>query len=492
MTAPVLELRGIRKRFGSVQALRGADFVLASGEIHALLGENGAGKSTLMHVAYGIVHADAGEIHCDGVPAAIRSPRDARARGIGMVHQHFTSVPALTAEENVRLALGPAGWGRRLDWGRSAVLERLWAGLVPSARVAELSVGLRQRLEIVKALAADARILLLDEPTAVLAPREVEELLSAIRAFAQEGGAVVLITHKLAEVLAAAHQVTVLRHGRVTFSGATAGQSEESLARAMIGTTVEEGQEARGVHARQGVREVAVRAEQLVVPPLEGRGPGLQDASFEIRAGEIVGVAAIEGNGQRELLLAVAGLLSLSAGRLEVASPTVLVPEDRTTEGLIPALSVVENTVLGWPGRAPWRRGPWLDWARARAHTAALLERHAVRAPSLDVPAATLSGGNQQKLVLARALEQRPRVLVAENPTRGLDIQATVTIQGRLRQAAEEGAAVLLYSTDLDEVRSLAERILVVAGGRVRWFEAGATRDALGSAMLGLSPQAAA
>jgi ABC-type uncharacterized transport system ATPase subunit len=477
-----IELRGIVKRFGSVQALRGADFVVVPGRVHALLGENGAGKSTLMHVAYGMVAADAGEIHVDGVLVAIRSPRDARALGIGMVHQHFTSVPALSVRENVLLA------GGRLEAHRgNGVLGQLWRGLDPDALVESLSVAEKQRLEIVKALAAGARVLLLDEPTAVLAPAEVDELLAAIRLFAAHGGAVVLITHKLDEVLAVAEEVTVLRHGRVTLQGPIEGQSEASLAEAMIGQAVMPASPASVNAPPPAGARVVVELDEASVAPLEGRGPGLRQASLALRAGELVGVAAVEGNGHRELLLALAGLLPLTAGTRRVEEPVVLVPEDRTTEGLIPGFTLTENMVLGLEGS--WRRGPWVDWGSARQRTAALLPEFDVRAPSADALAGMLSGGNQQKLILARALEASPGVLVVENPTRGLDVLASAAVHRRIREAAARGVAVLVYSSDLDEVLDLSQRLLVVARGQVTGMPATAGRDEVGAAMLGVTAE---
>lgn len=485
MTMPSLELTGISKRFGSVQALRGADFVLAPGEVHALLGENGAGKSTLMLVAFGLVHADAGDTRVFGRRVAIRSPRDARALGIGMVHQHFTSIEALTVEENIRLGQGGKGartQGRKgakaqgTTWG-----ERLWTGLDPGARVETLSVALRQRLEIAKALATGARILLLDEPTALLAPSEVTELIELIGAFAAEGGSVALITHKLPEAFSAADRVTVLRKGAVTYSGPLVGQTERSLAEAMIGEPMRGGsalaEAATGAAA--AAKATASRAERPIAVRL---GTG----QITIHAGELVGIAAVEGNGQRELLRAVAGLPSPMQGQVDAASPAAFVPEDRTTEGLIPQMSVTENLVLGLPDDPRWARRRMLDWEAARARTAEVLRQFRIDATGPDAPARTLSGGNQQKVVLARALERAPRVLVAENPTRGLDLRATAQVHDRIRAAAREGTAVLLYSTDLDEVLALAERVLVVHRGEVREAPPGAGRAAVGEMMLGL------
>jgi simple sugar transport system ATP-binding protein len=478
-------MRGVIKRFGSVQALRGADFTLAPGELHALLGENGAGKTTLMHVAFGLVRPDAGEIVVGGVPRAVGSPRVARRLGIGMVHQHFTSVPALTVAENVALAAGwPVAPGALRDRVR-AVAERFGLPLDPDARAGSLSVAVKQRLEIVKALASDARILLLDEPTAVLAPGEADELLRVVRGFTQAGGSAVLITHKLDEALDTADRVTVLRQGAVVFSGPVAGQTAASLAAAMVGdATPRDGAREASPIEPAGDAPVLVRLDELEVPRESGYGIAVRRATLSIQAGEIVGVAAVEGNGQRELLRAVAGRLQPLRGRREVAGPVAFIPEDRTTEGLIPSLTLTENVVLGSRHDDPWIRRGRVDWKVARAHTASLLREFGVSASGPDAPAATLSGGNQQKVVVGRELARQPRVVVAENPTRGLDLRATQAIHGRLREAAATGAAVLVYSSDLDEVLALAGRLLVASRGVISPVPAGASRARIGELMV--------
>ena len=481
---PVLALRGISKRFGSVQALRGADFAVAPGELHALLGENGAGKTTLMHVAFGLVRPDAGDISVDGIPRAVGSPRVARRLGIGMVHQHFTSIPALTVAENVALATGWPVAPDPLKARVQAVAERFGLPLEPDARVGGLSVALKQRLEIVKALASDARILLLDEPTAVLAPGEAEELLRMVRAFTDGGGAAVLITHKLDEALDAADRVTVLRQGAVAFAGAVAGQTSASLVAAMVG--MGQGDDGRDQPFAQpaGDAPVLVRLEELEVPRESGYGLAVRRATLTIRAGEIVGVAAVEGNGQRELLRAVAGRVQPLRGRRDVAGPIGFIPEDRTTEGLIPALSLVQNVVLGSRHDDPWIRRGRVDWKVARARTASLLQEFGVVASGPDAAAASLSGGNQQKVVVGRELARQPRVVVAENPTRGLDLRATEAIHARLRRAAADGAAVLIHSSDLDEVLELAGRLLIATRGSISEAPSGATRAEIGELMV--------
>ena len=484
---PRLELRSIAKRFGPVQALRGADFTLRPGEIHALLGENGAGKTTLMHVAYGLVKPDAGTVLLDGQPAAIGSPRDARRHGIGMVHQHFTSIAALTVAENVALE---TGWRLRRGELRSrviAVAGRFGMPLDPDARAESLSVGMLQRLEIVKALAGDARVLLLDEPTAVLAPQEADELLATVRRFADTGGAAVLITHKLREALAAADRVTVLRRGSVVLTGDAHEQTADALAAAMIGEgsarSLAQDRHAAG-DASAGSGPALVAATALVIPSQSG-APAIRGADLEVRGGEIVGIAAVEGNGQRELLRAIAGLTEPSGGTLKVAQPVAFVPEDRISEGLIPSLSLAENYVLGTLGRLPLASGLRVDWAAARRRTAELIDRADVRTGGPTSIAATLSGGNQQKFVVARALDIGPRVIVAESPTRGLDLHASAAVHGQLRRAAAGGSAVIVHSSDLDEVLAIATRVIVVASGRVMSVPPQADREAIGRLMLG-------
>ncbi len=483
---PALELEGIHRRFGSVQALRGADFALLPGELHALLGETGAGKSHLMLIAAGLVRPDSGVVRIGGIVRPALSPRLTRRLGIGMVHQHFTSVPAFTVAENVALAAGWSVEPSRLRLRVKQLCENVGLPLDPDARVERLSVGLRQRLEIVKALAAEASILLLDEPTAVLAPAEVEDLLDVIRRFTVAGGAAVLITHKLDEALSAADRVTVLRRGEVVLA-ATAGDLDgPTLAAAMIG----EGAPATGNStATAGPSPDAsapplVQVESLDVARDGGFGIALRGATLVARPGEIVGIAAVEGNGQRELLRAVAGRIVPLRGRRQVAEPIAFIPEDRTTEGLIPEMTLTENLVLGSSPSDPWLRGRTVDWSLARSRMTELLEEYAIAAPGAEVPASALSGGNQQRVVVARELSRRPRVIVAENPTRGLDIRATVTIHERLRAAAASGAAVLFHSSDLDEVLELATRIVVANRGSLVEAPAGASREAIGALML--------
>jgi len=484
---PALQLAGIHKRFGSVEALRGADFVLAPGEVQALLGENGAGKTTLMQVAYGITRPDAGQILVDGVARSLGSPGQARRLGIGMVHQHFTAVPALTVAENIALAAGWSGKPRLIE-SRAAVLSHdLGLPLDPGQRAGRLSVALKQRLEIVKALASEPRVLLLDEPTAVLAPAEADELLQFVRRFALNGGSAVVITHKLDEALRAADRVTVLRQGVVTHTGPVAAQTVDLLARAMIGSAPDLPLATSGAPPRASSRDpgsVLVRLDALEVSRESGYGIAVRRAALAIRAGEIVGVAAVDGNGHRELLRAVAGRLPPLRGRLEVAGPIAFVPEDRTSEGLISDLTLAENVALGRTRDAPWIRNGRISWREARRHTAELLQQFEIVASGPQAKAGSLSGGNQQKLILARELSRAPAVIVAENPTRGLDVGSTAAVHARIRAAASAGSAVLFHSTDLDEVLQLAHRVVVMTRGVLSEAPSSASREEIGAMML--------
>lgn len=403
-----------------------------------------------------------------------------------MVHQHFTSIPAFTVAENVALAAGwpvaPESLRRRVG----ELGERTGLPLDPDAKVERLSVGMRQRLEIVKALAADARILLLDEPTAVLAPAEVDDLLRVIRRFTASGGAAVLITHKLDEALSAADRVTVLRRGEVVLAGGVAEQAPGSLATAMVGASALDDPPERsgGVDPAHSPGRPLVRLERVDVAREGGFGIAVRAATLSVGAGELVGVAAVEGNGQRELLRVVAARVHPLRGLREVAEPLAFIPEDRTTEGLIPEMTLTENLVLGSSRGEPWLRGSTVDWPLAHARTAALLQEYAVAAPGPWVSAGSLSGGNQQRLVVARELSKGPAVVVAENPTRGLDVRAAAAIHARLRRVAASGAAVLFHSSDLDEVLALATRLVVARRGELLEPPPGATREAIGALML--------
>lgn len=468
----VLALSGITKRYAATVALEDVTIRVRRGTVHALLGENGAGKTTLMRIAFGLTAPDAGRVST--ADRVIATPADAIDAGIGMVHQHFTNVPAMTVAENV--SLGGRG---RFDQKRAAervadIARRTGLALDPKARVERLSVGAQQRLEIVKALAQDARILILDEPTAVLAPEETEELLRWLRAFASAGNAVVLITHKLREALAIADDVTVLRRGRVAMSGSASGATAESLSAALLGeelSTMER-------NAPAAVGDIVASLSN--VDAVDDRGVAvLRKVTLSVRGGEIAGIAAVEGAGQRELLRVLADRLKPSTGTVDLPPSSAFVPEDRQRDALILDFSPTENVVLKGAGA---RRGR-IPWLAERRRTRVLVSDYDVRGGDAARNVRALSGGNQQKLVLARELEGNPPLVVAENPTRGLDIRASRAVHDRLRVAAANGAAVVVYSSDLDEVLSIATRMFVIHAGHLR--EMPLDRDLVGRAMLG-------
>jgi ABC-type uncharacterized transport system ATPase subunit len=475
----VLALQGISKRFGNTVALDDVSLVVRRGTVHALVGENGAGKTTLMRVAFGLVAPDAGVVSISGIPRRIRSAADAIVAGLGMVHQHFTNVPAMSVAENV--ALGDRG-RFRIDAARRRVAEigtRTGLALDPDALVTDLPVGAQQRLEIVKALARNARMLILDEPTAVLAPHQSDELLRWLSVFADEGNAVVLITHKLHEALSVADDVTVLRRGKRVLSSPAAEVAEASLAAAMLGEdfTQRDGGKEPATHG-----DVVASVSNATIAGDRGI-TAVRGATFHVRAGEIVGIAGVEGAGQRELLRALSGRTDVASGKVTLPSSIGFVPEDRHRDALALDFSMVENLALEG---ASTRRG-MMPWRALRERSETLVREYDIRgADRVDREAVrNLSGGNQQKLVLARALDNRPALLVVESPTRGLDIRATAAVHERLRAAADAGTAVVVYSSDLDEVLSLANRFLVIHAGVVR--ETSFDLGEIGRAMLGVA-----
>lgn len=484
--APLLQLDGLSHRFGSVQALDAASLTVRRGTVHALLGENGAGKTTLMRAVFGLLEPDAGRLLWDGRALTVPSPAAALRTGIGMVHQHFTLVPAMTVAENVALggsgAFDPAVAEQRVR----DVAARAGLALDAHARVESLPVGAQQRCEIVKALARDVQLLILDEPTAVLAPGEAAELLAWMRRFADAGHAVVLITHKLRDALAVADDVTVLRRGRTVFTARAADATEQQLAEAMIGAgdrTAAYTLAATGPAPSTGDRRDPQSPVVLSLDDAcwrDARGvERVRHASLQIRAGEIVGVAAVEGAGQHELLRLLAGRYEATAGRVRRPARVGFVPEDRHRDALLLDAPLYENAALRGAGE---RRGR-MPWSTLRERTAGLLTRFDVRAPGAAAVARTLSGGNQQKFVLGRELDGQPEALVVENPSRGLDFKATAAVQQSLRDARDSGTAVVVYSSDLDEVLLLADRVVVMYAGTVT--EVRADRDAVGRAMLG-------
>jgi general nucleoside transport system ATP-binding protein len=471
-----LELRDVDKSFGSTPALVGAMLRVRPGSVHALLGENGAGKSTLMHIAYGLLQPDRGSIVIAGRVVRFRSPADAIAAGIGMVHQHFALVRPMSVAENLSLGLRGLYDRRRAFQRVQAIEQRTGLRLDPAAQVSDLPVGAQQRVEIAKALARDAGILILDEPTAVLAPPEAAELLAWIRDFRSAGHAVILITHKLQEAAAVADEVTVLRRGVVALSAPAGAVDETALVVAMLGRQPRPRQ---GARMQSSVGAVVLGARGVQLAASAGVAP-LRGADLEVRSGEIVGIAAMEGAGQHELLRILAGRLVPDAGEVRHPADVAFVPEDRQRDALIAGMSLTQNVALRKLGERSGR----VSWSAVEQQTARLLRDFDVRASGPDARAGQLSGGNQQRLVLARELASNPPAIVAENPTRGLDVPATESVHQLLRREAARGAGVLLYSSDLDEVLGVADRVVVMREGRVH--PVGMDREEVGRAMLGV------
>ncbi|WP_437481924.1 ABC transporter ATP-binding protein [Sorangium sp. So ce1014] len=505
----VLEARGITKRFSGVLANDRVDLDLGEGEIHALLGENGAGKSTLMNILYGLVRPDEGELRRSGRPVSLRSPSDAIALGIGMVHQHFMLIPVFTVAENIVLGAEPVRRGL-LDRGSASaevrgLSARYGLDVDPDARVEDLPVGVQQRVEILKALYRKAEILILDEPTAVLTPQEVDELFRVLRGLTSRGVSVLFITHKLREVLAVADRVTVMRAGKVVGAAIPAETDERGLAAMMVGREVV----LQVSKAPARPKAVVLEVERLGVAGRRGSGgDAVRDVSFSVRAGEILGIAGVQGNGQTELVEAVTGLSPARDGRVLLrgrdvtgALPRALiergvshVPEDRQRHGLVLSYSVADNLVLCTYHRAPFAvRGVLRDDAREE-NARRLIKAYDIRAPGPGTPVSALSGGNQQKVILAREMSRPVELLVASQPTRGVDVGSIEHIHREIVAARDAGAAVLLVSAELDEILALSDRIAVMYRGRlVAMRDAGAvSRTELGMLMAGVLPGEAA
>nr|MDQ3823513.1 ABC transporter ATP-binding protein [Actinomycetota bacterium] len=497
---PVLELAGITKRFPGVVANDGVDFDLRRGEVHALLGENGAGKSTLMNVVYGLYHPDEGEIRIKGKRVTIGSPREAIDHGIGMVHQHFMLIPVMTVAENIVLASEPTKSGILLDYDAAAQRVRELArtfrfAVDPNQRIENITVGQQQRVEIMKALFRNADILILDEPTAVLTPQEATELFKILESLKNEGISIIFISHKLNEVLDVADRITVLRRGKKVETVPAGSATEDGLARLMVGRDVL--LRVDKDEARPG--EPLLKVDGLTV--VDDRGlEAVRDVSFDVRAGEIVGIAGVDGNGQSELIDAITGLRPTAAGRVVVAGEDVTahsvkdsldaglghIPEDRQRRGLVLEFSLAENLALHDYDHPPDSRLGWLFPRRIVARARRLLQEFDVRGGGPQTRASALSGGNQQKVILAREVSRGPRVLVAAQPTRGLDVGAIEFVHRRLVEERDAGKAVLLVSLELEEVLSLSDRILVIYEGRiVAEFPPTVSQEELGVAMTG-------
>jgi ABC-type uncharacterized transport system ATPase subunit len=475
----LVEMRNIVKRFPGVLANFKVSFDVRAGEVHALLGENGAGKSTLMRQLYGLYQPDEGEILIDGKPYVFRSPADAIRAGIGMIHQHFMLVPTLTVAQNVALGLRSSR-EPLLDLDR--VTKRIWElseayGLKvdPGAYVWQLSVGEQQRVEIMKALYRGASLIILDEPTAVLTPQEVKDLFATLRRMVQEGHSLVFISHKLYEVMDISDRVTVLRDGKVIGTRKTREVTRDELVKMMVGRELKELEP----------RPLKPGPAMLKIEGLKTMGDrgaeALHGIDLEIRAGEILGLAGVSGNGQRELAECLAGMRKATAGRISIAGNDITnatlnqridagmayIPEERMRDGAIREFSVEENIYLHDHSSSQYTRGIFLDFPRMESHAIDLVNEYALKTPSLDTPLKNLSGGNIQKLIMARELSRSPKVLIAAQPTRGVDIGATEYIHQRLLAQREAGTAILLISEDLDEIRTLSDRIAVIYEGRI-------------------------
>lgn len=475
-----VELRGITKRFGDVLANDRIDLAVPAHSIHAIIGENGAGKSTAMNILYGFYGADDGEIRIDGRPRSITSPRDAIRIGLGMVHQHFMLVEPLTVTENIILGAEPVS-GMVIDYTRARARVRELSGqyglkVDPDARVGDLSVGQRQRVEILKTLYRGARILILDEPTAVLTPQEVSELFAILQGLRAQDKTIIIITHKLAEVLAISDDITVMRDGKVVGSLPTKEATAEGLARLMVGREVL--LRVRKEAATPGPPLLEV--QNLSLRGAEGK-PLVDDVSFQIRGGEILAIAGVEGNGQTELVEMLAGLREPSTGQILLEgkpvtnlSPHALkrhrvahIPEDRHRRGLLLPFDLTQNTILGVHRDSPVSGAMLLNQAVISERARRLVKEFDVRPGNVELPARALSGGNQQKLIVAREFDIKPKLLLVAQPTRGVDIGAIEFIHKKIIELRDSGAAVLLVSAELDEVLSLGDRVIVMYEGRI-------------------------
>ncbi len=497
-----LELAGITKRFGALVANDHIDLTVEPGEIHCLLGENGAGKSTLMNVLFGLLHADEGEIRIDDEPVRFADPGDAVRRGIGMVHQHFMLVPVFSVAENVVLGFEPTRGGGFLDHRKARkdirrLSQEFGLEVNPDALVEHLPVGAQQRVEILKALIRDAKVLILDEPTAVLTPQEIEALFRIMRSLALAGRSILFITHKLKEVLAVADRITVMRLGKVVGAADPTAVDEAELAAMMVGRSVE--LVVRKEPPKPGPVVLELRGVRIV----DARGVAVVDGvDLEVRAGEIVALAGVQGNGQTELSEAVCALRNPEAGTIRLDSTDLTkatpkaalragvanVPEDRQVDGLVLGMSIADNLVLDLFDREPFARHGARDLARVAADGEIKLAEFDIRAPSARETVGNLSGGNQQKVVVARELSRPVKLLVASQPTRGLDVGSIEYVHRRIIEERDRGAGVLLVSSELDEVLALGDRIAVMYRGRIVGIVGpSAGRDRIGLMMAGIA-----
>ena len=475
------ELRGITKRFPGVVANDGVNLSISTGEVLALIGENGAGKSTLMNVLYGIYRADEGELLIDGLAVHFSSPADAIAAGIGMVHQHFMLVPVMTVAENVVLGVEPTGRFGSLDIAEARrmvreVSDKYNLELDPDALIEDLPVGVRQRVEIVKVLMRDAKIVVFDEPTAVLTPSEILEFFEIVRTLVAAGKGVIFITHKLKEALTIADRINVLRRGKVVGEATPSTTDENRVAEMMVGRAVQLVVDKRA--AAPGDTVLALRNVSVVEP--DGRTV-VDDVSFEVRSGEIVGIAGVQGNGQTELVEAIAGLRRVAGGSMSLsgrdmtqdsprerhAAGMAHIPEDRQRQGLVVDMSITENLVLTRYHDAEFSNGVRMNWSAAAEKAAAMVDAYDIRTSDPAQAASTLSGGNQQKVIVARELSRDITVAVAAQPTRGIDVGSIEYVHAQMVKERDAGVAMLVVSTELDEVMSLSDRVLVMYRGKI-------------------------
>ncbi|MCB0101230.1 MAG: ABC transporter ATP-binding protein [Anaerolineales bacterium] len=496
-----LEMRGITKRFPGVLASDHVNFDVKSGEVHALLGENGAGKSTLMKILYGLYHPDEGTVLLNGEPVTISSPTDSINLGIGMIHQHFMLVPTLTVAENVALGL-PSSRGALTDLdkvsNRILELAKIYGLKIdPDAYVWQLSVGQQQRVEIIKALYRGAALLILDEPTAVLTPQEVDELFVIMRQMVRDGHALIFISHKLHEVVEICNRVTVLRNGRTIGTRPTAETTKQALANWMVGREV-------GFAPDRGETKLGeVRLSLDNVQCGSDRGtPGLRGVSFDVCSGEILGFAGVSGNGQRELAESITGLRKVTSGKVYLEGQDITnmspgdimermlsyIPEERMRDGMIKDFTVAENMILREHQKQPYSKNGFLNLRGIASHADELIQKFRVKTPSRETMAKNLSGGNIQKIVLAREISRNPRAILAAQPTRGLDIGATEYVREQLIEQRNKGAAVMLISEDLDEILALSDRIAVIYEGQIMDIitRENATPEKLGLLMAGV------